>query len=259
MTGGVWMQREVLAALGHGPAAVMLAQLRYLATTSDVIVRADSEWSDIAMTTSQAYRARRRLEEGGWITVEVRKRDGAPVPHIRMVDGLRDSVESSTPIRSTAPLRDSVESPVGLRDSVESSSIQQIQRDYVASRPADAALVVLEGGLTADARRLAELLADSIAERGSKRPTVTDTWIKDTERLMRIDGHDPAAVERTIRWLARGADEVASFWQPNVRCPRTLRERWDQMQEQYRRRTRRTGGVDVDELQAAIQRAEARG
>jgi hypothetical protein len=89
----------------------------------------------------------------------------------------------------------------------------------------------------AHARRLCVLLADSIADRDSKRPSISDAWVRDMERLMRIDGRAPEDVERVIRWLDRGADDVASFWQPNVRSPKKLREKWDQMREQHRRST----------------------
>lgn len=87
-----------------------------------------------------------------------------------------------------------------------------------------------------DASRLATLLADCIEERGNKRPTVTRRWTTDMDRLLRLDGREPDDVERVIRWLHRAGDDVAAFWQPNVRSPAKLRAKWDQMREQYTRR-----------------------
>jgi Helix-turn-helix domain len=89
--------------------------------------------------------------------------------------------------------------------------------------------------LNDDARHLCEALADSIAERGSKRPTITAAWIRDMDRLLRLDGRAEDDVARVIRWLAAGADEIAAFWAPNVRSPGKLRARWDTMREQVER------------------------
>jgi hypothetical protein len=60
------------------------------------------------------------------------------------------------------------------------------------------------------------------------------------DKLIRIDGREADDVARVIRWLNDGRDEVAQFWQANVRSPRKLREKWDQMREQYERRKRGT-------------------
>lgn len=90
-----------------------------------------------------------------------------------------------------------------------------------------------------DARRLCDLLADCIGQRSARRPKVTTRWLTDMDRLLRIDSRDPADVQRVISWLHNAPDDVARFWQPNVRSPGKLRDRWDQMSEQYRNRRRR--------------------
>ena len=81
-------------------------------------------------------------------------------------------------------------------------------------------------------QRLAHLLADSIAERGCKRPTVTKAWVTEMDRLIRIDGRSPERVERAIIWLATGTDQVAGFWRANIRSPAKLRQKYDQIREQ---------------------------
>lgn len=90
-------------------------------------------------------------------------------------------------------------------------------------------------------RRLCGLLADSIAARGSKRPIVTTGWIRDMGLLLRIDERTEEDVARVIRWLTGAADPVAHFWAPNVRSPRKLREKWDQMREQHARSSNGNG------------------
>ena len=84
-----------------------------------------------------------------------------------------------------------------------------------------------------DAVRLSELFADLISERGAKRPTVSKAWIGEMDRLLRIDGREACEIEKVLKWLSNGTDSVAQFWRPNVRSPQKLRERWDQMREQY--------------------------
>lgn len=113
-------------------------------------------------------------------------------------------------------------------------------------------------GTHSDARRLAEMLAHSLGNReGAKRPTVTAQWVTDMDHLLRLDGRTAKEVEGVIRWLERGADDVAAFWRPNVRSPRKLRARWDQMAEAYaaqRKKARRSRG---DDLRAKIDRMRA--
>lgn len=109
--------------------------------------------------------------------------------------------------------------------------------------------------MATDAARLCDLLADSLANRtdDARRPTVTVRWVTDMDRLLRIDERSVADVERVIRWLDGGKDEVAAFWRPNVRSPEKLRLHWDVMREQYTARKTRTqqGGGMTDLLNAA--------
>ena len=83
--------------------------------------------------------------------------------------------------------------------------------------------------------QLCELLADSIHQRGHPRPTITKAWMTDMERLIRIDGKTPAQIETVIKWLDAGNDKPSQFWQPNIRSPKKLREKWGQMADQYKR------------------------
>jgi len=99
-----------------------------------------------------------------------------------------------------------------------------------------------------DATRLSDLFADLLAERGAKRPNVTKAWVDEMDRMLRIDGRQPCDVEKVLKWLAHGNDSVAQFWRPNVRSPQKLRERWDQMREQYVSRKKTGVGSTLDGL-----------
>jgi hypothetical protein len=119
--------------------------------------------------------------------------------------------------------------PVTPQERAEPSENHQIT---VSSRVSDVEVI------DTNAHRLCELLADSIERRGSKRPTITDAWRTDMERLTRIDGRPVTDIERVIGWLDGGRDDIATFWAPNIRSPHKLRAKWDVMAEQYTRSRR---------------------
>ena len=86
-----------------------------------------------------------------------------------------------------------------------------------------------------EVERLCDLLADQLADRGYKRPTTAAMkgWHRDMDLLTRLDGRSFQKVEQTLRWLHAGKDEVAQFWQINIRSPAKLRKHWDAMRERY--------------------------
>lgn len=68
------------------------------------------------------------------------------------------------------------------------------------------------------------LLADLIEANGSKRPTVTDKWLSDMDKLNRIDERSWEQITRAIEWCQ--ADE---FWRGNIMSPAKLRKQYDQL------------------------------
>jgi hypothetical protein len=88
----------------------------------------------------------------------------------------------------------------------------------------------LKNVLSPDAQRLANLLADKIAENGYKRPTVTQEWVRCMDRTIRIDGREPEQLEKAIEWVT-GHD----FWSMNVRSPQKLREHYDRLRAEASR------------------------
>ena len=104
---------------------------------------------------------------------------------------------------------------------------------------------------------LCNQLADSLEQRTGKRPNVTQAWRTDMERLLRIDQRDEVDVAKVINWLHDAGDPIAGFWAPNIRSPRKLREKWDQMAEQYRNRVVKGVGQRNDGTNA-VRRMRAR-
>ena len=104
----------------------------------------------------------------------------------------------------------------------------------VSTQPLGESLV-FDSDATPEAR-LCHLLADAIEADGGRRPTITEAWVTDMERLIRLDERTPEQIAAVIRWLATGKDQTALFWRPNIRSPKKLREKWDQMAAQYKSR-----------------------
>jgi hypothetical protein len=68
------------------------------------------------------------------------------------------------------------------------------------------------------------LLADLIEANGSKRPTVSDSWLSDMERLHRIDERSWEQITKAIEWC-----QADDFWRGNIMSPGKLRKQYDQL------------------------------
>ena len=68
------------------------------------------------------------------------------------------------------------------------------------------------------------LLADLIADNGSRRPQVTDKWLSDMERIHRIDERTWEQITRAIEWC-----QADDFWRANIMSPAKLRKQYDQL------------------------------
>ena len=91
-----------------------------------------------------------------------------------------------------------------------------------------------------EAERLANLLAELIVLNGSKRPVVTDKWIAEIDRLMRLDNRSAEQVESCIKW-----SQQHPFWRTVILSPSKLRMKYDQMrlQAQAERQNKSASGI----------------
>lgn len=81
-----------------------------------------------------------------------------------------------------------------------------------------------------EAHELCEFMVRGLEHIGySKTPTITETWITDMERMVRIDNRDPDVVKSMIRWLYADTSADALFWQKNIASPAKLREKWERL------------------------------
>jgi DNA-binding transcriptional ArsR family regulator len=101
--------------------------------------------------------------------------------------------------------------------------------------------VVLEtNNVWLEAERLCNLLSELIVLNGSKRPIVTDKWISEMEKLIRLDSRTPQQVENCIKW-----SQSHGFWRTVILSPNKLRTKYDQMrlQAEGERRNKSASGI----------------
>jgi len=105
----------------------------------------------------------------------------------------------------------------------------------------------------ADARYLAELLADKIFDNGSKRPTVTAAWVKAVYRMIHIDGRTIPDIKAAITW-----SQDDDFWRANIMSPEKLRKQFDRMRLQADRGHGRSDKnlANLDRIVAAVSQSE---
>jgi len=88
-------------------------------------------------------------------------------------------------------------------------------------QPTDVVLDPKKAELLADAKRLADYLANWVQRNHSKneRPDVNQAWINDMRKLMEIDGHTLDQLRDVIKWT-----QEHPFWNDKIRSPFKLRK-----------------------------------
>lgn len=77
---------------------------------------------------------------------------------------------------------------------------------------------------------LCNLLSSMMVKNGCRQPTITDRWIDDMDRLMRLDGREYDMVRRIIIWA-----QSNEFWRGNILSPTKLRQKFDTLLMQSQR------------------------
>ncbi len=106
----------------------------------------------------------------------------------------------------------------------------------------------------ADVERLCRHLADRIEGNGSKRPAIGKRW-RDAARLMiDRDGRSEQQIHTAIDWC-----QDSEFWRANILSMPKLRDKYDQLRLQARRKPVSRGQENTDTLfDAAMTRARAK-
>lgn len=104
-----------------------------------------------------------------------------------------------------------------------------------------------------DATRLASLFSELLTDLGV-RHRVSEQWVTDLDRMMRLDGRTPEEVEGAMRWAL--ADD---FWSANIHSPKKLRAKFDQMRLQAKRGNGKSNARKALDLAAHYQRLEEAG
>jgi hypothetical protein len=84
--------------------------------------------------------------------------------------------------------------------------------------------------MSPDAAKLCDLLADLIEANGSKRPVVGERWLREADRMLRIDARPMDEAESLIRWC-----QADGFWRANILSMVKFRPQYDQLRLQKQR------------------------
>ena len=101
--------------------------------------------------------------------------------------------------------------------------------DDASASPSSPSSAATEGSKDKPGQRpevdsLCDLLADLIAENGSRRPSITDKWRRECRLLLDRDERNPEQVEIIIRWCQQD-----QFWNRNIMSTDKLRQQFDRL------------------------------
>lgn len=82
----------------------------------------------------------------------------------------------------------------------------------------------VEAASRPDVDHLCQLLQSLIVANGSKPPVIGKTWVDEARRMIDLDGRDPVAADRLIRWC-----QAHHFWKGNILSMPTFRAKFDQL------------------------------
>lgn len=212
------------------------------------------------------------LETVGYLTREqTRGQDGQTSHSVWLVTDSPPSVSPSAENRTTEnrttleehPLEDDHLEDQTLPNTSGTASDVVCEDDGDLSEPSVAKVAE---ALWAEAEDLCGHLAVAIVEsggEGTRAPKVTRAWIREMERLLRIDGRTPAQVRAAIDWAHRGQGAHGDGdrwdgWSRVVLSPVKLRKHYEMMRRQAAPHTRRTPSGGPLTASEALQRHLAR-
>lgn len=92
-----------------------------------------------------------------------------------------------------------------------------------------------------DVVKLCELLRDLVVANGNRKPSITQAWLTEADRLYRLDRVSVADAVRVLRW-----SQADSFWSSNILSMPTFRKQYDRLRMQEQRLAAQTASADVD-------------
>lgn len=233
-TDGVWVRLALVDISGDLLAGVLLSQIAYWTPRATVekngrtwIVKAYADWwAEVRLSDKQARRGLGVLVGAGLVETHVWKWNGTPKLHLRIVPEAMETALARLALegKSTCPQGPNVLAGRADGPGPEGESFPHLPETTTET--------------TTEARRLCELLADLMEERGAKRPTITKTWEVEADRLLRLDGRDPAKAERLLRW-----SQADPFWAGNVHSMPTFRRQYDRLRDHANRALKKPGSV----------------
>ena len=233
----ILIQPALVRELGSMIDAAILQQLHYWMGRAKAehaghrwVFKTLDEWADeIGVSPKQAKTAVARLEAEG--IVESCQPEGSNRRKWYRIEYGHEMFRTDREGRSIVPTGPLDDPPRAVPSALQGPSIRTETTTEITTVERTSEL--------SESERLANLLADLIALNGSRRPTVTRTWITTIDRMLRLDGRTEDEVEAAMRWA-----QADDFWASNILSPDKLRKHFDRMRLQAgRSRSRPLSGV----------------
>lgn len=171
-------------------------------------------------------------------------------------------VDGGTPVSGRSvdePVDNRSRGDVGVRNggtpTSPEPSIEPSKSPFVVSHAVGGDVIRVDLDARSTARKACDQLADMIAANDphGKRPTVTESWVVDMDRIHRIDGRPWADIKSVMEWSQQDA-----FWLANIKSPSKLRAKFATLVQNRDRKPNDRHQRDADfwnhEMQEAIAR-----
>jgi hypothetical protein len=240
-----WVLKHSEARLGDRLVLLALAEHAH-GDGSNAYAAVETLAHEARLSERQAQRCLRNLERDGAITPTGVASKGQVVYRLNM------GRQIVTPTKSH-PDKSGVEGVTNPAEIVSDLSPEPKEEPTTEPEKTSSSFVA-----TPEARRLTELLVNTVNSRGlsGKKVTVTNKSIDAIDKMNRIDGVPWDQIEAMIEWLDRGNHREAMFWRGNVRSGVKLREHFativERVKGQQVEQGRRRDGMTEDEHRAAV-------
>jgi hypothetical protein len=169
----------------------------------------------------------RELVEAGYATLDRANDEHGHIrrfyvvtPHVQVAEPAVDrGAVSPTTVEPQVPAREVVDN----RGAVSpTSAVLSIEVDPRDEEPQN--LEPKISSFAVPAVHLCAVLHDRLVANGVKKNAVTQAWIVEAERMLRIDGRDPGEAETVLRW-----SQADPFWHSNILSMPKFRKQYDQL------------------------------
>lgn len=217
--------------LGGANEALVWARIEFRSRSSfHAHERAERHWwkasyeeiaEEVGLSRDQVKRAVAKLIEQGFLIAEKHHGSLQTISYSPVITHRADSPYGVDPSGDIAPSIGQ-DRPMTGADSPDAPSIKNLKKKTEEESDVSDAEPFAE-----DVLRLCHLLVELVRANGHK-ARVSGPWLRECDRLLRLDGFTAEQVEWVMRW----ACQTSTFWPANIRSMPKLREKFSTLKAQ---------------------------